>query len=287
MNTFLKTAKRHLAIVVDFRNYYKKPNSSGLLLLLLLFANSLYAISPGNYPASTTPAEILNDLLDGEYQATQKAVKWLATPGDVHEFNGQLGENSVLYSFIDTTMTVKRGNENVYYTVFRTSPMVSNEDGEFVNANSCHMCGVSLGYFSYTIENDSIYIQKFKRNFATHGSFGEKSYTLSMINLGDGYELLKVDDPYEGMGINSVGTKFYREGELMLSLITEENNRGNRNRNHKGYYEFNTDFAYSNKAHSITVKQTGYTIDEESGKRKNISKIRKIKVGDDSLQFQQ
>ena len=103
----------------------------------------------------------------------------------------------------------------------------------------------------------------------------------------DGYELLKVDDQYEGMGITSVGTKFYREGELMLSMITEENNRGNRNRNQKGYYEFNTDFAYSNKAHSVTVKQTGYRIDELSGKRKNISKIRKIKVGDDSLQFQQ
>lgn len=96
-----------------------------------------------------------------------------------------------------------------------------------------------------------------------------------------------MDDPYEGMGITSVGTKFYREGELMLSMITEENNRGNRNRNQKGYYEFNTDFAYSNKAHSVTVKQTGYRIDELSGKRKNISKIRKIKVGDDSLQFQQ
>ncbi len=285
MNTFLKTAKRHLAIVVDFRNYYKKTNSSGLLLLLLLFSNSLYATSPGNYPASTTPAEMLTDLLDGEYQASQKAVKWLATPGDVHEFNAQLGENRILYSFIDTTMTVKRGNENVYYTVFRTSPMVTNEDGEFVNANSCHVCGVSLGYFSYTIENDSIYIKKFKRNFATHGSFGEKSYTLSMINLGDGYELLKVDDPYEGMGTASVATRFYQEGELMLSMISKENNRGNRNGNQKGYYEFKTDFAYSNKAHSITVKQTGYRIDEQSGKKIPINKIKKLQFDNYTLPF--
>ena len=101
----------------------------------------------------------------------------------------------------------------------------------------------------------------------------------------DGYELLKVDDPYEGMGITSVGTKFYREGELMLSMITEENNRGNRNRNQKGYYEFNTDFAYSNKAHSITVKQTGYRIDEQSGKKIPINKIKKLQFDNYTLQF--
>ena len=168
--------------------------------LMFLFSNSLYA-SPVAYPVNYTPAELLTALLSGAYDANQKSVKWSATAGDIHEFNGQLGEQNVLYSFIDTTIIINREGEKIYYTIFHTSPMVINEEGKLVNPNNCHVCGVNLGYFSYTIENDSIYIQKFKRNFATHGSFGAKSYTLSMINLGDGYELLKVDDPYEGMGI--------------------------------------------------------------------------------------
>lgn len=262
----------------------QKRNVAAIVMVLVLFANNLYA-APVGYPASATPAEVLTNLLNGEYLRNQKAVKWNATPGDIHEYNGQLGENSVLYSFVDTTMVIDRGTEKVYYTIFRTAPMITNEDGEFVNANSCHVCGVNLGYFSYTIEGDSIYIQKFKRNFATHGSFGEKSYTLSMINLGHGYELLKVDDPYEGMGTASVATRFYLDGELMLSMISKENNRGNRNRNQKGYYEFKADFAYSIKTHTITVKQTGYRIDEHSGKRIAIKKNKKLPLDSNTLQF--
>ncbi|RYF84515.1 MAG: hypothetical protein EOO03_14685 [Chitinophagaceae bacterium] len=187
-NRIFPTAIRHCS-------KYQKRNIAGIVLLLVLFSNNLYA-APVGYAASAIPAEILTHLLNGEYKANVKGVKWNATPGDIHEFNGQLGERNDLYSFVDTTMVIDRGTEKIYYTIFRTAPMITNEDGEFVNANSCHVCGVALGYFSYTIEDDSIYIQKFRRNFATHGSFGEKSYTLSLINLGDGYELLKVDDPY-------------------------------------------------------------------------------------------
>lgn len=273
----ISTAFRHC-------NRYQKRNVAGIVLLFVLFSNNLFASPPG-YPASVTPSEILTHLLNGEYKAKFNAVKWNATPSDVHEFNGQLGEKSFLYSFVDTTMVISRENEKVYYTIFRTAPMITNEAGEFVNANSCHVCGVNLGYFSYTIEGDSIYIQKFKRNFATHGSFGEKAYSLSIINLGDGYELLKVDDPYDGMGTATVTTKFYQEGELMLSMISKENNNGNRNRVQKGYYEFKTDFAYSNKAHTITVKQTGYKIEEQSGKRIPINKIKKLQFDNYTLKF--
>lgn len=253
--------------------------------LMILFSNSLLA-SPVAYPATYTPAELLTALLSGAYDVNQKSVKWSATAGDIHEFNGQLGEQNVLYSFIDTTMTINREGEKIYYTIFHTSPMVINEEAEYVNPNNCHVCGVNLGYFSYIIENDSIYIRKFKRNFATHGSFGEKSYDLSMINLGNGYELLKVDDPYEGMGTASVATRFYQDGELMLSMISKENNLGNRAKNQKGYYEFKTDYAYNNKAQTITVKQTGYRIDEQSGKRISTSKIKKLNLDNYTLQFQ-
>lgn len=250
----------------------------------VLFANMQYASAIG-YHTSTSPAKILSHLLKGEYKANQKAVKWNATPGDIHEFNAQLGENNILYSFVDTTMKIERDNEKVYYTIFRTAPMIRNEDGKFVNANNCHVCGVNLGYFSYTIENDSIYINKFKRNFATHGSFGEKSYKLSLINLGDGYELLKVDDMYEGMGITSVVTKFYQDGELLLSMISKENNKGNRNKTQKGYYEFKTDFSYNTKLHTISANQSGYSIDEQTGKNIAINKIKKLIFDGYTLQF--
>jgi hypothetical protein len=262
----------------------KQVKKKVLGIAFLLMSCCLHA-SPIGYPTNYTPENILINLLSGEYNAKFNAVKWSATPGDIHEFNGQFGENRALFSFVDTTMMFKRGDENVYYTIFRTSPMITNEEGKFENANNCHVCGVNLGYFSYTIENDSIYIQKFKRNFATHGSFGAKSYTLSMINLGDGYELLKVDDPYEGMGITSVSTRFYQDGELLLSMISEENNSGNREKEKKGYYEFITDFSYNDKEHTILIKQTGYRIHEKSGKKIVTNKTKKLIFDSYTLQF--
>lgn len=267
---------------ISFRRKYLKESVLGIAFILISYC---MVASPVSYPKSYTPENMLEHLLSGEYNTDRKAVKWYATPGDIHEFNGQLGENRALFSFVDTTMIIKRGDENVYYTIFRTAPMITSEEGDFVNANSCHICGVNLGYFSYTIENDSIYITKFKRNFATHGSFGAKSFSLSMINLGDGYELLKVDDPYEGMGITSVTTRFYQDGELMLGMISEENNSGNRDKNQKGYYEFITDFTYNDKEHTILIKQTGYRIDEKSGKKISMNKTKKLIFDSYTLQF--
>lgn len=262
----------------------KNGNVACIVLLLFLFSKNLFA-STVSYPVSFTPQQILTDLLGGEYHANQNSVRWSATPGDLHEFNGQFGENRTLYSFVDTTMVIQREAEKVYYSVFHSAPMVTNEEGEFVNANNCHVCGVNLGYFSYTIEGDSIYVNKFKRNFATHGSFGEKSYTLSLINLGDGYELLKVDDAYEGMGTTSVATRFYLEGELILGMISKENNSGNRNKDQKGYYQFKTDFTYNKKKHTIRINQTGYSFDEMNGKRKTINKTKTLIVDYYTLEF--
>ena len=266
----------------SFRRKYLKECVLGIAFMLISYC---LGASPVSYPKSYTPENMLEHLLSGEYNTDRKAVKWHGTPGDIHEFNGQLGENRALYSFVDTTFILQRGDEKVYYTIFRTAPMITSEEGEFVNANSCHVCGVNLGYFSYTIENDSLYVNKFNRSFATHGSFGAKSYILSMINLGDGYELLKVDDPYEGMGTASVATRFYQDGELMLGMISKENNSGNRDTNQKGYYEFKTDFTYSQDEHAIMVKQTGYRIDEQSGKKISTNKTKKLIFDSYTLQF--
>lgn len=256
-----------------------------VLSVALMLISCTLCTSQGAYPTSHAPGYLLGDLLSGEYDEGSKAVKWYATPGDIIEFNGQLGENGALYSLVDTTVIVQRGDDKVYYTIFRTAPMITNEEGDFVNASNCHVCGVNLGYFSYIIENDSIYVNKFKRSFATHGSFGAKSYSLSMINLGDGYELLKVDDPYEGMGTTSVATRFYWEGELMLGMISEENNRGSRDKDQKGYYEFKTDFTYDQDKHSIIVDQKSYRMDEKRGRRISLNKTRNLVFDGYTLQF--
>ena len=241
--------------------------------------------APAGYPLSYSPKDMLIDLLAGQWDAQYNTVKWKATPGDVHEFNGVLSTQPFLYSVVDTTFVMGRGDEQRYYVVFSTAPMMADETGELVNANSCHVCGVNLGFFSYTKDNDSIYLDKFKRNIATHGSFGSRPYALSLINLGDGYELLQVDDPYEGMGTTSIATRFYSDGELVLSMISAENNQGNRERNEKGYYEFTTAFTYDPKMHSITIRQTGYRIGEQSGKKIVTNKTKKLVLDNNTLQF--
>jgi len=232
-----------------------------------------------------TPSGILSNLLNGKLDSTSGIIKWSATEGDIIEYHGQLIDSQYLYSSIDTVFTINRNNETAYLAIFSTAPMTKDDTGKMVNANDCHVCGLKLGYFTYNIVNDSLQIQTFRKNFATHGTFGEKSYTISFVNLGDGYELIKIDDPYSGMGISTVTTKFYMDGELLLSMISKEDNAGNYDSTQKGYYEFNTDFAYKPMKHSINIAQTGFKIDEISGKRIAILKRKELPFDQYSLSF--
>jgi hypothetical protein len=90
---------------------------------------------------------------------------------------------------------------------------------------------------------------------------------------------------YEGMGITSVVTKFYQDGELLLSMISKENNKGNKNKTQKGYYEFKTVFSYNTKLHTISANQSGYSIDEQTGKNIAINKIKKLIFDGYTLKF--
>jgi len=232
-----------------------------------------------------TPSGILSNLLNGNLDSASGIIKWAATEGDIIEYNGQLIDSQYLYSSIDTVFTIKRNNETEYLAVFSTAPMTKDDMGKMVSASDCHVCGLKIGYFTYTIVNDSLQIQTFRKNFATHGTFGEKSYLVSFVNLGDGYEILKIDDPYNGMGISTVTTKFYMSGELLLSMISREDNAGNYDSTQKGYYEFKTDFAYNPSKHTININQTGFKIDEISGKRKSILKRKELPFDQYSLSF--
>ena len=232
-----------------------------------------------------TPSAVLSNLLNGNLDSTTGTIKWTATEGDIIEYNGQFTDSQFLFSTIDTIFTINQNNETEYLAVFSTAPMTKDDTGKMVNANDCHVCGLKLGYFTYSFVNDSLQIHNFRKNFATHGSFGEKSYLISFVNLGDGYEILKIDDPYNGMGISTVTTKFYMSGELLLSMISREDNAGNYDSTQKGYYEFKTEFAYNPSKHTININQTGFKIDEISGKRKSILKRKELPFDQYSLSF--
>ena len=137
-----------------------RRSKNGASIAFLAASNGLFA-SPLSYPASYTPKDLLVNLLSGEWDAKYSAVKWNATPCDLYGFNWELSEQLIIYPVIDTTFVICCGVEKLYYVVFSSAPMLTNEEGEFANANSCHVRD---------------------------------------LNLGDGYELLKVDDPYEGIG---------------------------------------------------------------------------------------
>lgn len=268
--------------------YYKNftMNKSKLLLLIItsLFYCAITAQAQNNkYHFSEPKENILRNLLGGEIDTLHNAVKWNPTPGDVHEFNA-LGDGS-LYTFVDTSFEVKGEGTSTIHIIFYTAPMVTDEDGEFVNANSCHVCGVSLGYISLTKDNDSLYMNRYRRNFATHGTFGAKNYAISFVNIGDGYELIKIDDAYNGMGVESVATYFYMDGQPLLSFISKENNSGNREKNQKGYYEFKTSYSYDKVNHKMKISQTGFKIDEKTGKKLLTNKTKTLNVDGYTMRF--
>ena len=71
----------------------------------------------------------------------------------------------------------------------------------------------------------------------------------------------------------------------MLSMISEENNSGNLDNDQKGYYEFKTDFTYNDTEHTILIKQTGYRIHEQSGKKIPTNETKKLIFDSYTLQF--
>ena len=236
------------------------------------------------YHVSEPKENILRELLGGEIDSLHHALKWNPTPGDIQEFNAQVGDGH-LYTFIDTTFEVKDEGIATVYIIFYTAPMVIDEEGKFVNANSCHVCGVNMGYISLTRDNDSLYIDRYWRNFTSHGTFGANNYSLSFINMGDGYELLKIDDPYSGMGVASVATKFYMDGDLLLSFISKENNGGNRKKNQKGYYEFKTTYTYDKVNHKMKISQVGFKMDEKTGRSILTNKTKTLRIDGYTMQF--
>lgn len=216
--------------------------------------------------------EILANFLGGQKDPVTGYVKWEPTISDILDFNGEFGDGA-LYSKVDTFFTSKDPS-GVNYIVFHTISMIE-EEGKMTSANYCHMCGVNMGLITLKEEKDSLYFNALDKNFATQGSFGRPEYKLQHIDFGGGEQLIRIDDPYDGMGVESVSTTLYDGGTKILSMISKENNSGARERNQKGYYEFKTDFILNKKDNTITAKQTGFKIDENTGKKVLINKIKK------------
>lgn len=249
-----------------------------VILLCKVYAQQ----SQQTFSVNVSKNDILKYFLSGEEDAETGYIKWKPSRSDIYEFNGILGDG-FLYSRVDSFFTsTDESSESLL--VFHTISMVQDE-GKKTTANSCHVCGVNMGYIAFTKEADSLYPVRFKKNFATHGSFGAVSYKLHHINFGDGYDLIRVDDAYNGMGTESVASVFYYNGEKILSMVSSENNSGNKEKNQKGYYEFSTHFSFNKENHTLSAAQTGFTIDEKTGKRVLTKKIKTWKFEGDTLQF--
>ena len=66
-----KTIKQAFQFAFSFWGGYRKKNMAGIVIVLVLCTNGLFA-SPIGYPASYTPAELLSHLFNGEYKADKK-----------------------------------------------------------------------------------------------------------------------------------------------------------------------------------------------------------------------
>lgn len=252
------------------------------LALILLLCKIYAQPSPATFSVNGNKNDILKYFLNGEDDTETGYIKWKPSRSDIYEFNGNLGDG-FLYSKVDSLFSsTDEASESLL--IFHTISMVEDE-GKKISANNCHVCGVNMGYIAFTKDADSLYPVRFKKNFATHGSFGAVSYKLHHIDFGDGYQLIRVDDAYNGMGTESVATVFYYNGEKILSMVSSENNSGNREKNQKGYYEFTTHFSFNKENHTISAIQTGFSIDEKTGKRVPTKKTKTWKFEGDTLQF--
>lgn len=236
-------------------------------LISLTIANISVAQKSISLPLNATPLQMLGKIFDGKHEPSVNGVKWQPTAADLAEFNGTLGDG-YLYSVVDKF--VKEGNSQIL--IFHTSSFSKDDDGKFTDANSCHACGTTFGYAVFETVDDQLVLTTLKRAFAVRGSFGASNYKVYYYNLGNGYNIIRIDDTYDGMGISSTSTSLYSLGNQVLSMVSTENNKGSKGKSEKGYYEFKTSFVFSTKNQTITATQTGYRINEATGKKELTNK---------------
>lgn len=250
-------------------------------LLFILFSVPLFSQQHFiTMPAKTPYNQMLERVFNGSYDTATLSIKWKASSADLYEFGGTLGDG-FLYTKLDTAFKY----ENSLYLVTHTSSFIKNDEGEMENANSCHVCGTHLSLIVFDIADDSCSLSSIKKNMGQHGTFGEPAYNLKLVDLGNGYLLLQIDDSYSGMGVTSVTTTFYYYGAQVLSMISSENNSGSYDAGQKKYYEFKTKFVFNNKKQTITAIQTGTKLDENTGNKVPATKTRVWKVDGYTLQF--
>lgn len=235
-------------------------------------------------PLNSTPTELVAKVFEGEWDKETAAVKWKPGIADIFEFNGTIG-NEFLYTRPDTAFTYGAKGDETLTIICHTNAMQLSDEGKMENANSCHVCGTMVSVLEFSVREDGYYLNKVIKTLGSHGTFGSPEYKLTPIDLGNGYRLLKVDDPYSGMGMNSVATMLYDGDRQVLHMISEENNAGAREPKEKGYYEFKTKFTFNKKTQEITAMQTGYRLDEKTGKRTPIQKVKKWKYDGFTISF--
>lgn len=250
------------------------------VLLYLLLAIQLPAQQFITAPLSTPYNDLLEKVFEGKWDKETGSIKWKASMADIYEFGGTLGDG-FLYTKLDTAIVY----ENTLYLLAHTSSYMKNEDGEVENTNSCHICGTTISFITFSMIDDTYNLSTVKKNIGHHGTFGEPNYSFKLIDLGNSNLLLQIDDGYSGMGINSITTTFYYYGLPVLNMISSENNSGSYDPDKKGYYVFNTKFVFNNKNQIIKAIQTGYRMDEKTGKRIATDKTKLWKFEGNTLQF--
>lgn len=249
-------------------------------LFFLLLTINLHAQQFITAPLSASYNELLEKVFEGKWDTETKSIKWKATTADKYEMGGILGDG-FLYTKLDTAFIY----ENSLYLVAHTTSYMKNDSGVIENTNSCHVCGIPVSLITFNIIDNSYHLSTVKRNMGQHGTFGEPDYSFKLIDLGNSNLLLQINDGYSGMGINSITTTFYYYGSPVLNMISSEDNGGSYDPDKKGYYSFNTRFVINNKNQTIQAIQTGYRIDEKTGKRMATAKTKLWKFEGNSLQF--
>ena len=267
-----------LFLSVDYFHVRNKNYMKNILPALMFFHFIYGTATAQHYPLTFHKNEnrnaILQSLLQGRESVSPKGIQWKASQAQLLEMNGNFGDG-FLYSQVDTIFKMNN-NYNYEYVFFYTTSFVNVEGEGWQVANSCHACGVTVGYFILGPEGDSVSVKKLNTMLTTSGTFGEPSYDITVIDLGAGYELTKIDDPYSGNGINTVSTSFYFMDEQVLSFVSEEDNSGMRDKNEKGYYEFNTKIKADAHNQKLILSKTGFEINETTCKRVPIAKNKTI-----------
>jgi len=220
------------------------------LLFILLYITSSYSQEISFSKEDTSIENIISTLFEGSIDTKTLECVWRPNISEKLQFGESY--NGMLYTIVDTTFFTQLNNKKQFIIATTTYRKDRN-----LKKETCHTCAPSLSIITleYSPEKDKLLVLEFDKFVTQYGGWGEPQ-DVTIYSISDTSNIVQVNWGSTGQGYTEAGTSFFHNGNLILSILTHEDNEGT-TENQSERYEYNTSIIPNIKNNTLTFNKTG------------------------------